>query len=277
MGSLKLIVAATLITGLGVPLARAADMGMPLDPVPAQAEQMVELGTGWYLRGDVAFTKDMLPKISSDLNLIPDAPSRNSWALGIGGGYKFNNWFRADATFDYLGPRKANGIGGAITCPDKYTGVAPTAILNFQTCGVGESVRVHRFATLANGYLDLGSWSGISPYVGAGIGMSHSVTSGSVNYYNPAGTAYTRTLTNPNTLVTTTYKYDVSTRSKQYQLAWALMGGVTVDVAAHTQLDLGYRYINLGMSKGLVASTGVTFSRSMTEHQFRAGIRYMID
>lgn len=277
MGSLKMIVAATLITGLCAPFARAADMAMPLDAAPAPVDQMVELGTGWYLRGDVAFTKDTMPKISSDLNLVPDVSTRNSWALGLGGGYKFNSWLRADATFDYLGGRKANGLGGSITCPDNYTGVAPGAVLNYQNCGVVQATRIHRFATLANGYLDLGSWSGLSPYIGAGIGMSHMVTSGSVNYLNPDGTAYSRTLTNPNTLVTTTYRYDVSTRAKQYQLAWALMGGVTVDVAPHAQLDIGYRYLNLGMSKGVLASTGTVFSKSMTEHQIRAGIRYMID
>ena len=52
---------------------------------------------------------------------------------------------------------------------------------------------------------------------------------------------------------------------------------MTVDVATHTQLDIGYRYLNLGTSKGVLASTGATYSKSMTEHQFRAGIRYMID
>lgn len=277
MRSLKLSLAALLATTLVVPFAHAADLGqLPLDPGPAVDQQLHELGTGWYLRGDGAYTKDMLPKISSDLNLLPNSPSRNSWDLGLGGGYKFNNWFRTDATFDYLGPRKAHGVGGAIQCPDKYSLVAPFTLSN-QTCGVDQSTSVHRFAALANGYLDLGQWSGITPYVGAGVGITHMTTAGAVSYTNPDGTAYSRTLLNPTTNVTTTYKYDQSTHGKSYQIAWALMTGVSVDVAAHTAIDLGYRYLNLGSSKGVLASTGTTYSKNMTEHQFRAGIRYMID
>ena len=274
MGSLKLNLAAVMVASFGASFAYAADIGsLPLDPDPAPINQPVELGTGWYLRGDAAFAKDSMPKISADLNLLPNTATRNAWDVGFGGGYKFNNWFRADVTYDYFAGRKTNGTGGAIQCPDKYV----ILTLVNQTCSVYGATRTHRWATLANGYLDLGSWSGISPYVGAGIGFSHMDAAGNVNYFNPNGSAYSRTLTNPTTLTTTTYKYDQTVRSKSYQIAWALMAGVTVDVAEHTSIDFGYRYVNLGNSKGVLASTGTTLSKTMTEQQIRVGLRYMID
>ena len=280
MGSLKLTLAAAMFSLLVAPAANAADLGpSPLDPGPGSPAPLVELGTGWYLRGDAAFSRDSIPQISSDLT-APNVIRRNGWDVGLGGGYKFNNWFRTDATYDYLNGITKNGRGGSIQCPDKYSvPVAPALpVLINQTCGVNQATRIHRWAALANGYLDLGTWSGLSPYVGAGIGFSHLDTSGSVTYTNPNGTSYTRTLTDGSTPpVTTTYFYDKTLRNKTYQLAWALMAGVSVDVAEHTSLDFGYRYLNLGTAKSVSSAAGSYVSKSITEQQFRVGIRYMID
>lgn len=280
MGSLKTILAATIFTGLLVPLAQAADLDAPQYDAPVANGQFAEFGSGWYIRGDISFARDTLPKISSDLNLIPSASTRNAWNVGAGGGYKFNNWFRSDLTLDYLRTRNTIGYGGAKACPDQYVDAAdPTQpqILQNQICGVQFANNLQRRVLLANGYFDLGNWYGFTPYVGAGVGASYGTYSGGTSYLNPDGTSYNRTLTDPVTNVTTSYFYDQAVRTKKYQLAYALMAGFAVDVASHTSLDIGYRYLNLGDSRGVRAMNGTIFTKAMTEQQIRVGIRYMID
>ena len=54
--------------------AQAADMAFPpMEGVPEVSEQPVELGTGWYLRGDAGWSRDQVPLLSSDLSL-PRSP-----------------------------------------------------------------------------------------------------------------------------------------------------------------------------------------------------------
>jgi hypothetical protein len=49
------------------PAAWAADLAEPVEEGVPAAAPMVELGTGWYLRGDVSFARDNTPRISYDL------------------------------------------------------------------------------------------------------------------------------------------------------------------------------------------------------------------
>lgn len=62
------------------------------------------------------------------------------------------------------------------------------------------------------------------------------------------------------------------------QLAWALMAGVAVDVGSSFALDLGYRYLNIGDASSIpdVLGNSVRF-KDLNLHEFRVGLRYMID
>src|SRR5215468_376678 len=103
LGIFVLLIAAT---------AWAADLAEPVEEgVPAAAPSMVELGTGWYLRGDVSFSRDNTPRISYDLVPLSHVSVNNSWAVGGGIGYRFNSWLRADWTFDYMNSINVSGQG----------------------------------------------------------------------------------------------------------------------------------------------------------------------
>src|SRR5579883_3074861 len=60
----------------------AADLDNSLFPTaPAQTEEPVEFGTGWYIRGDAAFALDTLPEVT-DLGLFPNSSNfRNTYSL----------------------------------------------------------------------------------------------------------------------------------------------------------------------------------------------------
>ena len=289
MGTLKLTLAASVILATVGGLARAADFGLSPDPAGQLADPAVELGTGWYLRGDVGFARDTFPKLSNDLNLIPRITTKNGWSVGLGGGYKFNNWFRADVQYDYRNSRKATGNGGLVVCQQGSnlvtdglgTPIGSTPTYYVPGCDVIQQTKVHRWDVMANGYLDIGHWSGITPYVGAGIGVANLRTSGTVNYTIPGGAPYNQVITDAFTGVAlnggSPINYDRAINSRQYKLAWALMAGVGIEVAAHTTLDIGYRYLNLGKSQGIASITGKTYSRNIIEQEFRAGLRDMSD
>jgi opacity protein-like surface antigen len=57
-------------------------------------------------------------------------------------------------------------------------------------------VKVSRQDVLLNGYIDLGTWAGITPYIGAGVGVAVTQTAASVNYFETAnGQPYNANLT----------------------------------------------------------------------------------
>ena len=109
MRSVKFIVAAG-AASLISSMASAADMPSIMPPPPQQyyAPPAEDFG-GWYLRGDVGMTNSATKLHVNAYDTLPAGTLLNqqgegfnggtSWGLGVG--YKFNNWFRADVTGEY--------------------------------------------------------------------------------------------------------------------------------------------------------------------------------
>lgn len=110
-----------------------------------------DLISGWYVRGDLGYR-------INDINSV-DAPKpttaffiENAWTLGFFGGYKYK-WFRSDVTLDYGNAARFRGDIAGI--PEFY------------------KAKIDSFTLLANVYLDLGTWAGLTPYIGAGAGTTN--------------------------------------------------------------------------------------------------------
>ena len=65
---------------------------------------------GWYLRGDIGFSNQRVDRLNNVLDTVRRTivgAASNSFStagiFGLGVGYKFNNWFRADVTGEYRG------------------------------------------------------------------------------------------------------------------------------------------------------------------------------
>ncbi|MGI4764853.1 MAG: outer membrane protein [Janthinobacterium lividum] len=238
-------VVAVIATSIPMAAHRAAAADMPsyfTAPIAdAPNDAPLEFGAGWYLRGDAAFGPEDKPK----LLLQSGTPSFDrkgdaiGYAFGAGAGYKFTDWFRTDITADYLDPFH-------------YAENVP--------CGTGcvrkESADIQRFDGLVNGYVDLGTYAGFTPYVGGGVGIAGTIQDGSVQ---TGGTAIAK----------------VPSRT-DYGFAWAAMAGVSYAVAPHTLLDIGYRYLDLGRTT-VSLPPSATVTRNMSAQQVRFGVRYMID
>jgi opacity protein-like surface antigen len=203
----------------------------------------------------------LLPRHVDQLEVPFDAERLNGAFVGGGGiGYKFTNWFRSDLTLDY----RANADFRATTSTSNY-------IENFSL----ESAKLSATTLLINGYADLGTWYGVTPYVGVGVGVAQTRLESyrGANFLQPASPFYPVGATGP-FLVSTT----LPDSSSQYNFAWALMAGASVDVDQYLKIDAGYRYVRLDQAETKLDAFGVGARvKELQSHEFRVGLRYTID
>lgn len=238
------MLAAALCAGIAAPSAALA-----ADIIEQPYVEPIPIATGgWYLRGDIGYKLYNNPDISFVTSTYTDnwgnTSLDNTGVVGLGVGYQFTDYFRADATIDYEFKSSAYGEGYCGGCG-----------------GVGYSIEtadIDAWTFLANGYLDVGTWGGLTPYVGAGIGTSYLQTT-NISYINPNGV---------------TGSWD---GEGQWNFAWALMAGASYAISPNTSIDLNYRYLNLGdaVSGYIPAGGGGTIQYDNIEaNEFRVGLRY---
>lgn len=216
--------------------ARAADVPMSLPPIVQKAPVFVEeYQSGWYLRGDLGYRWNDLDGMSAVIGTQPSGTTIDDrFTVGGGAGYK-SGWFRMDATLDWA-PRASV----ASVTPDYRMKVETTTLL-------------------ANFYLDLGTWSGFTPYVGAGAGMSWNRTS---DYMSNA-------LLLPGL---------DGLKDARWDFAWAVMGGLSYHLSPNLLLDVSYRYLNLGDAVTPIASNNNQLTvTDMTAQEIRVGLRYNLN
>jgi opacity protein-like surface antigen len=301
--------------------ASAADLlgtAPPLSMPGAQAPTFFEAGSNWYLRGELGVSFDDAPTLSLSSISAP-WPSGYATALplvasdhdshatdftgGLGFGYRFNDYLRLDATWDYR-----TAAGGTrqttVICPSGLTPMSnPTTLLPAgylysvsETCDGVTEFKQYNNTFLANGYVDLGTYSGFTPYVGGGLGFNMNLMSGSVNYYQPNGQYYAANLSqtipgvpkvwvDPNAqplapqpnIPFIQQAWNRPFSATTYTLAWALTAGFGFQINPSTTLDIGYRYLNSGeISKVINPPTGMTIKQTNASQQLLVGIRYVL-
>jgi opacity protein-like surface antigen len=255
MGSLKTLWSLAALLGLSAP-AVAADM-LPPPPPYESGPALSELGTGWYLRGDVGYVDYSKPKeaLGYSAGLPFDSVKlENSWSVGGGVGYSINNWLRADVTADYRTDARVTALSSGSGYVDGFS----TDALKFES-----------MTFLLNGYVDLGKWSGVTPYVGAGVGLAHNRLH-----------SYWSQVTCITAVCSAVYTSDRTMHppGSKNSLAWALMAGAAIDIGSGFKLDLGYRYLRIGDTKTELDTGGFGFKvKPLDAHEARIGVRYMID
>ncbi|MGB8278095.1 MAG: outer membrane beta-barrel protein [Methylovirgula sp.] len=237
--------------------AAAADLTLPVPP-PIEPVAAPAPFSGWYLRGDVGVGINEMSNFSStDASFVPgfqyDGAGLGTQAIiGAGVGYQFNNWFRADVTGEYRTESKfwANeGYNGGVgdVGGDGYSGSARSTVV------------------LANGYFDIGTWYGFTPFVGGGVGAAfqqfHALTDIGLGPNNVGA-------------------YGIAPDRNLVQFAWALMAGVDYSILPNWKIELSYRYLDMGnISSYPIACTAGCTNESqsfhMASHDVRLGLRYV--
>lgn len=242
-------------------VANAADM-VPVDP---PQEVYTQSNTGWYLRGDIGYAA-----ISTDsvvyyqgtptlTGVFEQHDIDDAWMIGGGIGYQVTDYFRVDATIDHFFKTDFNGISatGATTCP--LTGAT--------TCDFSDSADLSVTLYMANAYMDLGTYSGFTPYVGLGIG---------------AAQLHWGDLINTETCVTGCVGSATTLHGGNADLrfAYAFHTGASYDIDANWKIDAGYSYTHVEggtmfhFESGNANSGQQGFDGEMDIHAFRVGLRY---
>jgi opacity protein-like surface antigen len=244
--------------------AQAADLGYgSIKDVPPPPS-----GRAWYLKGTIGMKNPEPDSIWTNGHgndgyqtgdfTVHHVDIKSTALFGMGVGVETNHWLRLDVTGEYRGKQlfvaqDSYNNGGA--CP----GIG---------CGTNEfTADLESWLGLVNAYVDLGTWRGITPYVGGGIGVGAITVMGFKDVNVPQNSVFygdkDKTTTN---------------------FAWALYAGLSYDVTPQFTLDLGYRYTDLGSVKTGTASNYLgtdTYEgleiRDIVSHDLLFSARYRLD
>jgi opacity protein-like surface antigen len=237
MGSLKaLFLVSGAVIGM-TSLAQAADLlppPPPMEPAPMVSQEF----SGWYLRGDVGMgiqsnnvsvstsPNPLLALGPGGTNNYYNSSISSSTLFDIGIGYQVNNWLRFDVTGEYRG-------GGHFQTFEQA--FSPSSGQDFGDFYRGD---VSSLIGLFNGYVDVGTWYGVTPFVGAGVGFANNRLSGvtDTGFACPGGGACSGV-------------GGYLTDGSKTNLAWALMAGLDFNVTQNLKLELGYRFLDYGSLK----------------------------
>jgi opacity protein-like surface antigen len=217
----------------------------------------------FYIRGDLSYSwmreSGMIERLYGQDWEMSETGIENTWAYGGGLGWYLSPNFRTDLTVDYHRSAKAHGTAtvplSAITDPDQA-----------DHAGAWESeFDVQSTVLLANFYYDFGSRQDFNPYIGVGLGWAFNKTNAGT-IVNPCGCL------------------SEIDGANETDFAWALMAGVSKDLGHGFNMDLGYRYLNMGgahtgniidVDGNEMADTDPSID-DLTAHQVRFGLRYDI-
>lgn len=293
----------------------AADYDPPIYIDDAPEYVPVEIGSGWYLRGDVGYNFDKQYKNTelaitnpftafapfSPIDSISFREKDTPISGSIGFGYKFNDFFRADVNVGLLTDDRFSASG---RIPDGCAGTQTTEIVTFdpdgepiepstifsersaRDCGASLSANNSSWTGTLDGYIDLGTISGITPYVGAGVGLLYTKTGLNASALCSADSDV---ISGGNTTTTTTFLCDgqssvgdddveyigASYSNRDYNFMYSLMAGFAYQMTTNLSLDVGYRYTSAPDIQYLkIGSNGAEVGEGMDYHQVKLGLRY---
>jgi opacity protein-like surface antigen len=225
------------ILALAAATSVAAVSGAYSADLPLAAPVVAEF-SGWYLRGDIGFSNQSVRSLfnanyagfTSVTNIDKGFDAAPFFGLGVG--YTVNTWLRFDVTGEYRGAANFHGldVGALPVC----LGAAPCFADDRYTASKSE------WTFLFNGYVDLGTWWSITPFIGAGVGASRNTIS---NFGDLA-----ICLDSSNCAAAGGSDAFAGTASK-WNFAWALHAGIAYQIWRNATIELAYRYIDLGNAK----------------------------
>ncbi len=119
---------------------------------------------------------------------------------------------------------------------------------------------------MANAYIDIGTYGRVTPYVGAGLGVTHikwdTLSNSECDASNPASC-------NPGV---------THEGGKGWRASAALMAGASIDITCNLKADVGYRFRHVegGRMFEFAGFGGPGDHGSLNSHEARAGLRWAI-
>lgn len=242
----------------------AAAVAADILEIPYIEPAPVEIGGGWYLRGHIGLAAQKFKGLQHPL--FEDAigfewlDSGNFGGVptfGLGIGYRHSENLRFDLTGEYRSK-------SAFSARDRH--IPDSSPVTNDYSGFKSE-----WLFLANAYYDIGTWHGVTPYVGAGIGVSRNTISSFTDTYSGGGGGWAPT-------------------GNKWSLAWALHAGASMQVNERLSIDLGYSFVNLGDAQtGPFQNIDPAWSeclpdncvsmnfKSLYSHDIKLGLRWALD
>lgn len=301
------------LTGLVAPT-QAADLDQILYGSELPVTKTVEVGTGWYLRGDLGYQVDTKYRstVAGASNPLQGLPAfvgagavthQNDYSnmtASIGAGYHLNDLFRVDFNLATFGQNTfgqngvfTSGCGGTrtITTTNYVAGVAvvpvnTTSSADSVNCAGGISIKNSMYLGMLNGYVDLGTIAGFTPYVGGGVGVAYTKQTASADARcegSQVTTGVAGVSQTTNTFVCSgqasyTDPADVSLVSyedDQWSIAYALNAGVGYQLTKNMTLDMGYQFTSAPNARyAQFDGTTISQQKGINVHEVRVGLRY---
>lgn len=267
----------------------AADYDPPIFVEEAAEYVPVEVGSGWYLRGDLGYAFNKPYKI--DVTPVGLTDEYQPFSGSVGMGYHFNDFLRGELNVGLL-PTSRFDNAYTTTCSGTQTTTVvdnSSGTITSQVTGVGTrpcdgmdrgSNKAYDF--MANAYVDLGTYVGITPYIGGGLGLAY-------NKYRLAEGARdcldqtTTTVGGGNTTTINFDCYDDSfyegavTSESQIKLVYSLAAGLSYRVDKNASIDLGYEYLAIPDANYVTYNSALAtpeIRRGIGYHQVKVGFRY---
>ncbi len=264
MGRLRftaLIASAFIVSTVGPAI--AADLIPPPPPPKIKTKT-------WYLRGHIGMTNQHVRTLenasfASATNLvIVDKNFESGMTFGVGIGIRKGDHWRFDVTGEWRGEAGFHGM-------DTWTDGNGDPRYNNYTAKKSE------MTFLLNGYYDLGTWHGVTPYVGAGIGVSRNT----IHSFRDTGIAYAT----PGNLATGYPTHAYANAASKWNFAWALHAGLGIPVSDNVFVDIGYSFMDLGSAQSgdIIAFDGTNsiynpmIFKNITSHDLKFSLRYEFD
>ena len=263
----------------------AADYNPPIYVDQAPDYVPVEVGSGWYLRGDIGYAFshpfEHQTAVSGSTTFTADS---SLFTGSIGMGYHLNDFLRVELNAGIL---PTNKFGDHALVPDGCAGhtntvtIGPGGTIIIGTAAATEDCEATNRATnkgysvMANGYVDLGTYVGLTPYIGGGVGIAYnkyfktqgerncvevapdSTGAGGFTCDDPAG-----------------YKGSEDSEAK-YNLAYSLGAGLSYQVSKNLSVDLGYEYFSIPSAKFVAYDDGAFgIHKGINYQTVKLGLRY---
>lgn len=250
--------------GLSAPFfAQAADEDF-LDAPEITISSEEAAGGGLYLRGDIGYAAwldegDPYYRSPGSGNVAFDnARFEEPASATIGLGYQFTDVIRADLTAEYFEGRFDKTSLSAPPCAGEGAGTG---------CAFSHRANFSALGLMANGYVDLATLAGFTPYLGAGIGATridwktaHETSScvgpGGACSGNAGGASYGG--------------------RDSWRFTYALMAGVSYDVTDRLKFDAGYRYSQISDGDMFGSGDAQGYDDGLSRHEFRVGLRFAL-
>lgn len=200
------------------------------------------LAEGWYIRGDLGYSgwvRGGRPRVT-EAGISQGFDERRfsrPFSYGAGIGYQFSDLVRADVTADFSRDDfqgRADCAGGPCAFDADYSSAS----------------------VMANGYVDLGTLAGFTPYLGVGLGATY------LDWRDAACAG--AGCTSP-----------ALEGQDGLRFTYALMAGASMDLTSSIKLDFGYRFSDIAGANAFRSAAGdmEIRDRGLQKHEFRVGLR----